>query len=359
MSMTNNPPPMAVPGDAAEPSDDVDSETSSQAAGVARGASRALAKGVKGSAAGRLPVAAKAASAPMTVAGTHLPKPPMPRGGAARLPRSLPRSASAPRHAVKVPRATRIPRSRADAIARASDRASLGMDVLSAGLESGDAPGAESRTSRTLRQLASFGRAFAVNTFLGIAVYATYEGSVDRLAASYSDASGGEVEDACERATLPQHFAAGAAGGGAHAVLTLAVDSMPRSTGSLGLSLPSVGYALSSCAHHSFAHALLFGSYQGTKRLLMSTREDPGGQSSHHLGVVALAGGFAGQCQHVCSHFAEQWLGLAEMSRGLDWRHRMRVAAWPTLRSTMVSFPPSAVGFVAFEYGKILVNDDS
>ncbi|EJK67566.1 hypothetical protein THAOC_11381 [Thalassiosira oceanica] len=96
-----------------------------------------------------------------------------------------------------------------------------------------------------------------------------------------------------------------------------------------------------------------------TKRLLMSTREDPGGQSSHHLGVVALAGGFAGQCQHVCSHFAEQWLGLAELSKGLDWRQRIKVAAWPSLRSTLVSFPPSAVGFVAFEYGKIIMNDDS
>ncbi|EJK50388.1 hypothetical protein THAOC_30651, partial [Thalassiosira oceanica] len=49
----------------AEPGDDAaESETSSQAAGVARGASRALvAKGVKGSAAGRLPMpAAKVAS---------------------------------------------------------------------------------------------------------------------------------------------------------------------------------------------------------------------------------------------------------------------------------------------------------
>lgn len=322
----------------AEPGDDAaESETSSQAAGVARGASRALvAKGVKGSAAGRLPMpAAKvASSAPMT----------------------------APRHAIKVPRAPGVPR--AHRIARASDRASLGMDVLSAGIESGGPPGGESRTSRATRQLASFGRAFAVNTFLGIAVYATYEGSVECLASrndggGEQGASGGGDEDACERATVPQHFAAGAAGGGAHAVLSLAVDSMPRSMGSLRLSLPSVGYAFRSCAHHSFAHAVLFGSYQKTKRLLMSTREDPGGQSSHHLGVVALAGGFAGQCQHVCSHFAEQWLGLAELSKGLDWRQRIKVAAWPSLRSTLVSFPPSAVGFVAFEYGKIIMNDDS
>ena len=256
----------------------------------------------------------------------------------------------------------RVPRTRANAIAKASDRASLGMDVLSAGLE-GAPSGGESRTSRATRQLATFGRAFAVNTLLGIAVYATYEGSVGYLS---SDDGGGEGasggaggEDACERATVPQHFAAGAAGGGAHAVLTFAVDSMPRSTGSLMLSLPSVNAALCSFAHHCSAHAMLFGSYQSTKRLLMSTREDLNSQNSHHLGVVALAGGFAGQCQHVCSHFAEQWLGLAEPSRGLDWRHRMKVAAWPTLRSTLVSFPPSAVGFVAFEYGKIIVNDDS
>eukprot|EP00984_Skeletonema_dohrnii_P036228 scaffold36976_cov239-Skeletonema_dohrnii-CCMP3373.AAC.1 len=97
----------------------------------------------------------------------------------------------------------------------------------------------------TFQQAISFSRVFAVNTVLGMAVYGTYEGLIERYApvADHSDERNNDVlnnatgqiytgseeladenDDAMERATLPQHFMAGGLGGASHAILSLGLE---------------------------------------------------------------------------------------------------------------------------------------
>mmetsp|Transcript_11005 Transcript_11005/g.27075 ORF Transcript_11005/g.27075 Transcript_11005/m.27075 type:complete len:115 (+) Transcript_11005:584-928(+) len=96
-----------------------------------------------------------------------------------------------------------------------------------------------------------------------------------------------------------------------------------------------------------------------------STNNTSHGRSSNnavHVASIAVAGGLAGQFQHVTSHLSEQWLALAydgtmnPSSPSL--LRRLVHASWPTWRSTMLAFPPSAIGFLAFEYGKLMVAGD-
>mmetsp|Transcript_34456 Transcript_34456/g.63683 ORF Transcript_34456/g.63683 Transcript_34456/m.63683 type:complete len:438 (-) Transcript_34456:40-1353(-) len=103
-----------------------------------------------------------------------------------------------------------------------------------------------------------------------------------------------------------------------------------------------------------------------------------------HLLAIGTAGGIAGSIQHVISHFTEHWLGLAggweavENCPGDNSDHERRRSgastlgkelkvtktpptrlrwyqALPALRPTALAFFPSAIGFMAFEYGKDVV----
>ena len=111
--------------------------------------------------------------------------------------------------------------------------------------------------------------------------------------------------------------------------------------------------------------------------------------------TIAIAGGVAGQCQFVASYMSERWLGLvidetaraaattttaaasstmkAPLSSTLFHnlssssssssnislrRHRFITSFYstvPTVRSILLSFSPSAIGFLAYEYGKLMM----
>ena len=114
--------------------------------------------------------------------------------------------------------------------------------------------------------------------------------------------------------------------------------------------------------------------------------------------TIAIAGGVAGQCQFVASYMSERWLGLvidetaraaattttaaasstmkAPLSSTLFHnlssssssssssnislrRHRNFITSFystvPTVRSIVLSFPSSAIGFLAYEYGKLMM----
>ncbi|KAL9182421.1 hypothetical protein ACHAXT_013073 [Thalassiosira profunda] len=432
-----------------EPPEHEEADTSPESAAVVRGAARTAASSgtrsaaaaTRGAMAGRLPSAASRTAAKASKAMGRAPKMVARRGVARGAPRGLPRAAApkkislsraprggAPRGAV--PRSTpklsaRIPKARANTIAKASDRASKGMDVLSAGLEETSESNAKgnlqakksAQLTNAMRRIASFGRTFLANTVLGIAVFETYEGIIERVAPpsanernegdahdnfSMSDdafSSVGEEDkgseqlqthsididdqtDAMDRATLPQHFFAGAMGGASHAVLSLALEVKVNASGdalsssakgsnytltnplqpqkALQIQVPAMRYSASSILHHSLAHSVLFGSYQGTKRLLLHATNDPadGHSDGKHIASIAMAGGLAGQLQHIMSHFTEQMLGLTEetkISPSATLLRRLR----PTWRSTMLAFPASAVGFLAFEYGKVMMTGDN
>ena len=187
-----------------------------------------------------------------------------------------------------------------------------------------------------------------------------------------------EHSDAMDRATLPQHFLAGGLGGMSHAVLSLGLETKVSTSNALPsrrmtnytftnalafkpihLQVPTITYSYSSILHHSLAHLVLFGSYQGTKRFLMQHVSDPlSSNDGAHIASISIAGGMAGQFQHVVSHLSEQWLGLADEISSSSILGRMRLATLPSWRSTWLAFPPSAIGFLAFEYGKEMVAGD-
>mmetsp|Transcript_30703 Transcript_30703/g.46076 ORF Transcript_30703/g.46076 Transcript_30703/m.46076 type:complete len:410 (+) Transcript_30703:67-1296(+) len=390
-----------------ENDDDV-AETSPESAALVRGASRSVATAGKGAMVGRLPMPSKAAST--AVSKTSRVRPAVRARPAVRsvpkAPRSMPR---APRGSARL--TSKIPKGRrANTIAKVSDRASNIFDVVSAGSESTGNDGSTKKMSErqasslqklksmlpTFQQTISFSRVFAVNTVLGMAVYGTYEGLIDRYApvAEHSDepnihvlnnATGqiytgseelaDENDDAMERATLPQHFMAGGLGGASHAILSLGLEmkvhnksTIPQQgmnhnianatiMNKIHLQYPTMNYSLSSLFHHSMAHAILFGSYQTTKRMLLSNITLPNNNNNNcdisHAAIISTAGGIAGQLQHVTSHLSEQYLGISG-PRVPSFRH----LTWPTLRSTLLAFPMSSIGFVAFEYGKLMMNAD-
>ena len=294
-------------------------------------------------------------------------------------------------------------------------------DVLNAGLDSSSETRSQNNNnritksiSRVMQQAVAFGKVFVTNTFLGMAVFSTYEGMIEKLASTTSniDATHETTNsivlqpihpritedyniDVMDQATLPQHFLAGAMGGAAHAVLSLVFDmkfgSLPGdvlsstskgtttfhhpllqliSSKPIHLQVHTLRFSTSSIMHHSLAHSTLFGSYQLTRRLLSSQVHDcnPVDNDNTSLGywnndsirvaTIAVAGGVAGQFQHVISHFSEQL--ILDTSTATSLLRRMRLSSsWPTWRSTVMAFPPSAIGFLAFEYGKLLNASDA
>lgn len=153
-----------------------------------------------------------------------------------------------------------------------------------------------------------------------------------------------QAGDEYTRATVPVHFVAGALGGTVHGIIGTIWEIVAREQ--TFQMIPKM------TLHHSLAHASLFGSYEVWKRLFLhSSGLDTGSelyQGTKYLGTVSIAGGLAGQMQHVVSHYSELWLRLEEgdsiaVRRGA-----------PAMRQVWLAFPPSAVAFVAFEYGRRL-----
>ena len=121
-------------------------------------------------------------------------------------------------------------------------------------------------------------------------------------------------------------------------------------------------------AHHGLSHAVLFGSYELSKRLIIShwtcdskrTYHDNGdgeNKQQHdnstdpepmvkveYLAHIFLAGGLAGQAQHIASRFTEKWF----LSHSNSACHSWRAVIFPLIMSSF----PSSIAFVAFEYSR-------
>jgi hypothetical protein len=114
-------------------------------------------------------------------------------------------------------------------------------------------------------------------------------------------------------------------------------------------------------AHHSVAHAVLFGSYEASKRFMFSCCTSNGGTGNgrleqqnymepidrlEHLASIFLAGGFAGQAQHIVSFFTEfRFLQQAKASwKAQHWSSQ--------IRPLVAAFLSSGIAFVALEYGR-------
>ena len=163
--------------------------------------------------------------------------------------------------------------------------------------------------------------------------------------------------DVYARASLSTHYFAGACGGSIHAVASTLWESLwnPR----LIQTLPAM------TIHHAIAHSTLFGCYETCKRALLTTIAIRSAESCIDttkfpiLQSVTIAGGVAGSIQQIVSTYTEQWLQIAvvEETPKPFTRNMVRFhAVPPTIRSVLYAFPPSAISFVAFEYGKTLLS---
>ena len=390
-------------------------EHSPESAGLARGLARSAASR---SAVGRLPVSSARAGGKSMVKTTarqsmrvrspratmHKPTTSMAnqikmRGGGARVSaaskvkiqpsggkvagaakRATPRGGGASGRGVNVRR-----------IARASDRASTGLDLVEAA--SSEEASAKSEVPRqdfsgrikdVMRRVPAFMTTLAKNTVLGMAVFATYKSVVEyELPSSSANDRDGDIvsSDLFAAATLSRHIAAGFLGGTAHAGVNYTMDGMVRmrhnffggvAKGTAPAPSPFLPYMM----HHAISHGVLFGSYEGTKRVLISFLGGGIGENTHHkanhdddenmhysnLLAIGLAGGIAGTLQHVVSEYTETtFVSSYSQIWQKDWTFSERLqllprASLPSPRALAMAFIPSSIGFVAFEYGKELMH---
>ena len=413
--------------------DDIDDdEHSPESAGLARGLARSAASR---SAVGRLPASSSAkagGSVAKATARTHVrssgmrvrPRATMPkptstsmankmkmRGGAAsrvkvRSPATAAKSAGGANKAIKVPPSRgggAGGRVNVRRIAKASDRASTGLDLVEAASSEEGSSKLEVqrqdlsvRVKDVMRRVPAFMATLAKNTVLGMAVFATYESVVEyewpsSSPASSSSANDGNGEivpfDPLSSASLSWHVTAGFLAGTAHAVVNYTMDGMMRMrtnilgglvTGTVPASSPFVPYMM----HHAISHGILFGSYEGTKRMLIPfLASGVGGENNHHrdnhgdddenvhysnLLAIGLAGGIAGTAQHIVSEYTETTFVASYtkicQAKGLTFSERLQLlprASLPSVRALAMAFLPSSIGFVAFEYGKEFVHMSS
>jgi hypothetical protein len=215
----------------------------------------------------------------------------------------------------------------------------------------------------------------AKNTLLGMAVFQTYELAVEAMAPAPvfdPNVHTNRRIDPYAQASVGMHGIAGGLGGCMHGVAGIVWDmgsAFSRDGGrpsNDAIGTPNRSRQLRLIAHHAFAHAVLFSSYEAFKRGLLLRFQtaspsiavvDPFDESQpvegmagkepmtriEYLGCVALAGGLAGQVQHVVSLYSEQLL----MHGIPKW---WSVALLP--RPLLLAFVPSSIAFVALEYGR-------
>jgi hypothetical protein len=236
--------------------------------------------------------------------------------------------------------------------------------------------------------------ALVKNTLLGAAVFETYE----QLLIKFSDNHESEHDilldggDVYAKTSLSEHFCSGFGAGSAHGVLSVTMDilqqqtnnSQTRTRGSI-ISNGKPDFASlwvgrgSYTMHHAISHAFLFSSYEWCKRNMNLVLLDVDDSSSKKekkesifdtvygdVFVIGLAGGIAGQVQTFVSHYTELWSSTCSSASNSDGRMQnpngetlkqsLKKYPLPSVRSLVLSFPASAIGFVAFEFGKDMMN---
>jgi hypothetical protein len=235
-------------------------------------------------------------------------------------------------------------------VAKLSDRLSTGYDWWSTAVESTT----DGKKNQVWPLVKNFSTTLVKNTLMGAAVFESYgyivgelapAGKVEEAADEDDDEGFLKEPDAFERASLPIHLGAGFAAGSFHGILTTVLESS---------TVPMYRNIL----HHASAHSILFGSYEFLKRMLVEEMHyiESGTQiyGGGYLTAFGVAGGIAGQLQHISSHYLELWLGISNamvVKGDTGALARMRATA-PAIRPTLGAFLPSCIGFIAFEYGK-------
>jgi hypothetical protein len=153
--------------------------------------------------------------------------------------------------------------------------------------------------------------AFMKNTVLGTAAYGTFEKTIEYLDecnqksnwnskgmthvnSSVDDVVIGGYEDAYKRTFVSQHFLAGVLAGSAHSVLCMTMQSVEylsqhgwNHVYKHSIPLHSLmSWSVCHTLHHGIAHALLFSTYEGTKRLLVGSSWAGGSTSTSNAVTV-------------------------------------------------------------------------
>jgi hypothetical protein len=262
-------------------------------------------------------------------------------------------------------------------IARVSNRLATGIDALSTASEHRAHQQPTTTTPKlvpttTANRARAFLGSLIKNSLLGIAVFETYGFVISHVAAatrttnttalaaaavdgtaplpqdSNDDDDNDETTipikdepDDYAQVSLATHASAGFLAGSVHGIAIGVWEGarMPQQ-------LPR--HAL----HHAVAHSVLFASYESMKRSALNIVQtyDPSLQvyGGAYLLSFGMAGGLAGSLQHVVSHCTEQLLLVGTGGGHVPLRNIVA----PTLQPTLLAFPASAIGFVAFEYGK-------
>ena len=268
-------------------------------------------------------------------------------------------------------------------MARVSDRLSTGYDWWSTAVES------TSTSTERWKQVRAFVGNLVKNTILGMAVFESYGYVVGQMApapaesmhdskiyvASKDSLSNLGMDDDDDdaspilllegapdeyaRASIKAHWTAGAVAGSVHGVATSVLET------NLSAKKLWVQQAAYHTLHHTLAHSVLFGSYEFLKRSifqqLTANEHVVAGEdklsylAGSHLAGFAVAGGLAGQLQHLVSHYTES-LTFESGITSNKLAHRLVVPRAPAMRPLLMAFPPSAIGFIAFEYGKSLTS---
>lgn len=177
-----------------------------------------------------------------------------------------------------------------------------------------------------------------------------------------------DAPDVFSRASLLAHVGAGALAGSLDGLLSSIWESKSQPNSFQFFLKKARHLVLQQC----ISHALLFGSYEWCKRsMIHRMRSSQLGEWNikdsglSRLGCIAVAGGLAGQLQFLTNHYGEQIQEIQTNKShirnqtprnqlSVNLRLRMRELKHPSMGPMIAAFVPSAVGFVAFEYGKQL-----
>ena len=276
-------------------------------------------------------------------------------------------------------------------ITRASDRASTGLDLVEAASSENSGgiisdqkrKGVVGRMKDALRRIPAFMTTLAKNTVLGMAVFSTYEGVVEYDLSSHAEQGINEEAastDPFAAASMPRHIGAGFLAGSAHAGVNYAMDGIVRlrQLTALGRAQPSLGLVKGTASpffpyvlHHAISHSVLFGTYEGTKRFMVSSfgggslKDDENDVHYGNLLAIGFAGGIAGSAQHLVSNYTEE---VCVTSYSKIWEKHLTLVqrcrlmprlSLPSGRALAFAFLPSSLGFVSFEYGKEIMTGDA
>lgn len=270
-------------------------------------------------------------------------------------------------------------------VATVSDKISTGLDVYDtydyAASVVTEAEVKEKVQEKTpwrtrFKTIVAFSATFLKNSILGAAVFDGYDKTIAYFDSRYhrddDETLKSEYTDVYSRTSVPQHFTAGAVGGTIHSFGTLGLmysENLYRNGFQINrmYSYQSIStYSFLHTIHHSLAHAVLFSSYEFMKRRLFASGPIGDRDVSEeitsdysHLVAIGTAGGLAGILQYVSSFYTERWLRVGEENTVEDWRKKnvvRVVTSGPTIRSVLMNFPPSAIGFIAFETGKEFIS---